>query len=124
MNARQAYMSNMVTTASGPSLLLLLVDRLRLDAERALACQEQGDHDAARGFLLHAQEIVTELSTSLDVDRCPGGSNLMAVYDWLFGELVQANVKRDAGVTRGCLSIATQVAGIWHEAAAHAAVSA
>jgi flagellar protein FliS len=123
MNARQAYMSNMVTTASGPSLLLLLVDRLRLDVERAMDAQERADHGAARVFLLHAQDIVTELSGSLDVDACPGGANLLAIYDWLFTELVQANVKRDVGVTRGCLSIATQVADIWHEAAAHAVVA-
>ncbi|MDO9377681.1 MAG: flagellar export chaperone FliS [Nocardioidaceae bacterium] len=124
MRARNAYLSNSIHTASGPSLLLMLLDRLRTDVEQALAHQELDDHESASTRLLHAQDIVSELLSSLDVDLCPGGENLAAVYDWILRGLIDANVGRDVTTTRDCLLVVTQVVDVWHEAAAHAAGAA
>ncbi len=62
MNARNAYMSQMVSTASPARLLVMLLERLARDVEQAAEAQEAGEHLAARPHLLiHAQEIVLEL---------------------------------------------------------------
>lgn len=116
-NPAHAYVGQMVTTASPERLLVMLYDRLLLDLRRALAAQGSGDHAAAGIHLLHAQDIVLELTASLRTDVWAGAPTLAAIYDWLHRELVRANVSRDAGVTRDCLAAVEPLAEAWHEAA-------
>ncbi|NHA00567.1 flagellar protein FliS [Nocardioides sp. W3-2-3] len=59
-NAQSAYRENAVATASPARLLVMLVERLVLDGERALAAQEAGAWTEAHRHLLHAQDIVIE----------------------------------------------------------------
>jgi flagellar protein FliS len=117
ITGRNAYMGSMVQTASPARLLVMLYDRLVVDLERATECQELGDHVAASPHLLHAQEIVLELQSSLRVDVWEGGPQLSAVYTWLHKEMVRANVQRDAAATRSCLDLVLPLADAWREAA-------
>jgi flagellar protein FliS len=115
--ARNAYLSQMVATASPAKLLVMLFDRLVLDLERAAELQEAGEHLAASPHLLHAQEIVLELRTSLRLDVWEGAEQLAEIYVWLHKELVRANVSRDVTATRECLAIVAPLAESWREAA-------
>ncbi len=115
--ARAAYVGSSVNTASPARLLVMLYDRLVLDVQRALDCQRAADHLAASGHLMHAQEIVLELQSSLRLDVWEGAEKLSAIYAWLHGELVRANVSRDVAVTEGCLTTVQPLAEAWREAA-------
>ncbi|MBC2932319.1 flagellar export chaperone FliS [Nocardioides sp. zg-1228] len=119
-----AYLQASVETASPARLLVMLYDRLALDCRRAVAAQEAGDHDAARPQLLHAQDIVTELHSSLRVDAWDGGPGLSALYSHLLVQLVRANVDRDVVATRHCLDLVEGLADAWRQAALQAAVTA
>ena len=105
MNPRDAYVGQMVTTASPARLLVMLLDRLGLDVARAVQLQESGDFVAAGQQLMHAQEIVLELRTSLRSDVWEGAAGLDALYGWLHSELVRANISRDVDVTRSAQRI-------------------
>ncbi|NYI99840.1 flagellar protein FliS [Nocardioides thalensis] len=120
-NARAAYMGNSVGTASPARLLVMLVERLVLDVERGLRAQREEDWQAAHHHLTHAQDIVIELETSLDVDAMPGGHELAGLYDFLRRRLVTANVRRNAGVTQQALVIARHLCDTWRQAAMAAA---
>ncbi len=122
MNPAQAYVGQMVATASPERLLVMLYDRLLLDLRRGLEAQQTGDHAGAGGHLVHAQDIVLELTASLRTDVWDGAANLAALYDWLHRELVRANVSRDTGVTEACLGVVEPLAEAWREAALSAAV--
>lgn len=123
-NARNAYMNAAVTTANPQRLLIMLFDRLVLDLKRGIEAQREEKYDEASAQLLHAQEIVSELRASLKVDVWEGGPQLAAIYDWLFGELVKANVSRDVAVTEGCLPIVESLAETWRDAALSLAADA
>lgn len=122
VNPAQAYVGQMVATASPARLLVMLYERLQLDLRRGIDAQQSGDHGAASAHLLHAQDIVLELSASLRTDVWGGAPALAAIYDWLHRELVRANVSRDVAVTRDCLAIVEPLAEAWQEAALAAAV--
>lgn len=122
-NPRAAYMGQMVTTANPQRLLVMLYDRLELDVQRAVTAQQAGDHPAARDQLLHAQDIVLELSSSLRHDVWDGSKQLASLYTWLHSQLVRANVERDVEVTEDCLSVITPLAETWREAAVAAAAA-
>ena len=123
MNTPQsAYMDASIATASPARLLVMLCDRLVLDLTRGLEAQRNRDLETAHRELLHAQEIVLELRSSLRTEDWEGGPGLASLYDFLHLELVRANVTKDAGLTEGCLGLVTDLAATWREAAMQAAL--
>ena len=119
--ARNAYVDNSVATASPERLLVMLCDRLVLDVQRGVAALEAGLTGEAHAQLVHAQEVVTHLRATLRVEGWDGGPGLASLYDWLHAQLVQANIRKDAGIAAGCLSLAQDLATTWREAALQAA---
>jgi flagellar protein FliS len=122
-NARATYMNASVTTANPQRLLVMLYDRLVLDVKRGIEAQRAARFDEASRELLHAQEIVNELRASLQVDTWEGGPALASLYDWLFSELIKANVGRDVTVSEACLAVIEPLTAAWREAAVAAADS-
>jgi flagellar protein FliS len=115
-NPRAAYMGQMVNTASPSRLLVMLYDRLVLDIQRSIESQNASDFAEASRHLLHAQEIVLELSSSLRQDVWEGAKQLASIYAFLHTELVRANVERRVEITESCLGIVTPLADAWREA--------
>lgn len=122
--ARNAYLTQTVMTASPEKLLLMLLDRLVLDTEQALRAQMREDHAAANKELQHAQRIVTELMTSLEVDGMPAGRELLALYDYLRRRLIEANVQREQRHTKEAVVLSRRFRDIWYQAAQLAAQEA
>jgi flagellar protein FliS len=116
-SARAAYMDASVATASPARLLVMLYERLVLDCHRALDAQNAGDHAEAHRQLVHAQDIVMELRSSLKTDAWEGGPGLASLYDYLHTRLINANIKRDASITEHCLGLVQDLAQTWREAA-------
>jgi flagellar secretion chaperone FliS len=123
-NAKNAYVDNSVSTASPERLLVMLCDRLVLDVQRAIDAQLERNHPEAHNQLVHAQEVVIHLRSTLRVEAWEGGPGLASLYDWLHNELIRANISKDPAVTEGCLSIVTDLADTWRTAALQAAQAA
>jgi len=119
--ARSAYQGNSVTTASPERLLLMLFDRLVLDCERGLRALIADDRQTAHNQLVHAQAIVTELQSSLEVDGMPAGRELMALYGYLQRRLIEANVEHNPSPAKEALLLSRQLCDTWRTAAALAA---
>lgn len=122
--ARARYAGTAVDTASPARLLVMLYDRLVRDlvtAERALSTQ---DLSTASSELLHAQQIVLELRTSLDLTVWDGAQRLSDLYSFLHGELVEANLRKDASRVRVCREIIEPLRDAWRTAALQCAASA
>jgi flagellar secretion chaperone FliS len=114
---RSRYLGDSVATASPQRILVMLYDRLVLDLERAEEALLTGDRAAASNRLLHAQDIVLELRTSLDVDAWAGGPGLANLYVFLLTELVRANVAGDATRVTACRGLVEPLRDAWREAA-------
>lgn len=115
--ARNRYAVDAVTTASPARLVTMLYDRLVRDlvgAEQALSDRQLGP---AGEQLLHAQEILLLLRSSLDRDAWDGADGLSQLYDFLLGELVAANVTKDPAVVRSCRILLEPLRDAWHAAA-------
>ena len=117
------YLDDAVATASPAKLLTMLYDRLVLDLQRAESEQQAGDRAAAGQHLTHAQDIVSELLSTLDVEAWDGARQLMSVYTYLITELVQANVSGDAERTAACRGLVEPLRDAWHQAAQEVAVT-
>ncbi|WP_228943325.1 flagellar export chaperone FliS [Nocardioides sp. Leaf374] len=121
INARSTYMDASIATASPARLLVMLYERLVLDVTRGLDAQRAGDVQTAHQQLLHAQDIVLELRSSLRTEEWDGGPGLASIYDFLHTQLVRANVSKDSSVTESCLALVTDLCQTWRAAALQAA---
>ncbi|WP_199422595.1 flagellar export chaperone FliS [Actinotalea solisilvae] len=114
---RTRYVDDTVATASPAKLLTMLYDRLVLDLTRAEAEQRAGNRGAAGPHLTHAQDIVGELASTLDVSAWDGAPRLLSIYTFLLTELVSANVAGDPERTAACRALVEPLADAWHQAA-------
>jgi flagellar protein FliS len=118
---RDRYLADSVNTASPGKLLVMLYDRLVMDllqGEEALRTQNR---EQAGERLTHAQEIILELRTTLDLDAWSGAEGLANLYGFLLTELIGANVARDADRVAACRALVEPLRDAWREAAAPAA---
>ena len=115
---RSRYLGDAVATSSPQQVLVMLYDRLALDLERAQKAAAAGERETASEQLQHAQAIVIELLSSLQVDVWEGGPRLAALYNWLIGELMQANIKLDTNRISSCRQVVEPLRDAWRQAAA------
>jgi flagellar protein FliS len=115
--ARAAYASNAISTASPAKLLVMLYDRLARDLVVARERLAERDVAGVHEQLMHAQQIVLELRSSLDVSAWDGAQGLADLYDFLLQELVAANVGKDDTRIAGCQEVVEPLREAWREAA-------
>lgn len=106
-----------VLSATPVRLLTMLYDRLMLDLTRADDAQVGENWQVASENLLHAQAIVDELTTSLNVTAWDGADNLLAIYTYVSNALIGANIHRDVARTRESIALLEPLRQAWHEAA-------
>lgn len=95
-NIANIYKQNQIQSASPKDLVILLyegcIKKIRL-AELGL---EDNRLDLVNENLIKAQDIISELLNTLDMEQ--GGEiaeNLATLYDFLLNELYQANIQKD-----------------------------
>ncbi|WP_167040970.1 flagellar export chaperone FliS [Salinibacterium sp. ZJ454] len=107
-----------ILSATPARLLTMLYDRLLLDLCRAEAAQLAEQWPVASEQLLHAQAIIAELTSSLNVKAWNGGEGLRGLYAYVSTALVNANVNRDVERTRESIALLEPLRQAWHEASA------
>lgn len=117
LQARTAYTRESVLSATPAQLVVMLYDRLVLDMQRAEAAQDAQDWVEAHGYLMHAQDIVTELQLTLRMDVWDGAERLFAIYVYVKNALVAANLNRDVERTHEALRLMTPLRESWTQAA-------
>ncbi|MCG3017742.1 flagellar protein FliS, partial [Escherichia coli] len=81
-----------VLSASPARLLTMLYDRLLVDLNRAQRAQNAGNWPVAAENLVHAQDIISELSASLNDGVWDGASGLRGIYTFAARHLAEANI--------------------------------
>jgi flagellar protein FliS len=117
---RNRYAENAVLTVSPAQLVVMLYDRLVKDLADAEAAIGERNVQAASDTLLHAQDILMELHSGLKPELWSGGPGLASLYLWLHGELIAANVAKDAGRVAAARRMLEPLRDAWHEAARQA----
>jgi flagellar secretion chaperone FliS len=115
---RDRYLQDSINTASPGTLLLMLYDRLVRDLTQGEEALRAGDREQSHEQLTHAQDIVLELRTTLDVDSWEGGPALADLYGWVLTELIKANINREPDRVAACRNLIEPLRDAWREAAA------
>jgi flagellar protein FliS len=113
---RARYLAQSVATASPGQLLVMLYDRLVVDLSQAEEALRAGDRTLGSARLMHAQDIVVELRSTLDVAAWEGAAGLSQLYGFLLTKLIEANVRGDAEVAASCRGLVEPLRDAWREA--------
>ena len=120
-NAQYTYQTTQISTATKEQLLLITYDiairSCRL-AEAALDPDNQPqDYDQAHREIVRAQDVIRELMVTLNTEK--GGEmaqNLMRLYDYMYQQLIEANIKKDVRNVRSVLTMLEDLKSTWEEA--------
>ena len=113
---RNAYSSDAVVTTP-ERLVTMLYDRLARDLVSGEAAIERADRQVAHQVLIHAQEIIFELLSALDLDAWDGAAELARLYSWMLRQLVEANTEQDASKVLHVRNLVEPLCEAWHAAA-------
>lgn len=113
------YRKQQVTTASPGQLIVMLYDTAIRECKSAQEAISRHDRDNASRNLLKAQDIVSELMGSLNVQAGGElGAALLQLYEYMYRRLVQANVRKDASAVREVEELLSGLRDAWARAAA------
>jgi flagellar protein FliS len=108
-----AYQRIQTQTSSPGELIILLYDALQTDLQRAEQGLLMGDYELVNARLSRAQEIVQELSASLDRNQGEIPEQLGALYGYIYRRLVDANVRKDVAPVREVAELVKPLREAW-----------
>ena len=114
-NPYKAYQQNSVTTASPGELTLMLYNGCIKFIKAARVAMESKQIQARHENLLKAQNIINELRSTLNMDVAIS-KNMMAMYEYIYTRLVEANTKNDASILDEVEELVTEFRDTWKQA--------
>ena len=93
--------------------LLLLYDKAISCMDEALSLTEQGDMVGKGDRLIHAQEIVLQLSDALDKSTGSIADNLERLYLYVYRRLIEGNVRLDRNAILEAKGIMSDLYNAW-----------
>lgn len=112
-----AYKKTSVETASKEQILLMLYQAAIKNCKKAIEAIEQKNVSKKGEYIGKMQDIIVELSNSLDFEV--GGEvakELASLYDYLLYASTQANIKIEKTHLEGCLKVLNTLYDGWAEA--------
>jgi flagellar protein FliS len=120
-DAQYTYQATQIATATKEQLLLILYDVGIRACRIALAALDNDgkaqDYGLANKEIVRAQEVIRELMVTLNTEK--GGKMahaLMQLYDYMYQQLVTANIRKEAKNVAFVLSMLEELKETWEEA--------
>lgn len=112
-----AYKKTSVETASKEQILLMLYQAAIKNCKKGIEAIEQKNLPKKGEYIGKMQDIIVELSNSLDYEV--GGDvakELASLYDYILYASTQANMKLEKSHLEGCLKVLNTLYDGWTEA--------
>lgn len=116
-NPYREYQTNSVTTADQKQLIIMLYDgAIKFIENAGTQMSNFKTYDKANSNILRAQDILTELMLSLNMEKGGEiGQNLFNLYAYCKKQLLDANVKKNANDLKPALKILKDLKESWEK---------
>jgi flagellar protein FliS len=111
---QDAYKQQNILTASPLDVVVMLYDALKKNIVLGKKWIVQKDVQRAHKHLIKAQEIVTELVNSLDMNY-EMSEGLFAIYEYILRNLEEANLHKDEKSLESTVEIVDSLGEAWRE---------
>ena len=113
-NAYNAYKQNSVTTASPGELTLMLYNGCLKFLTQSKKAIEVKNYEQKNMYIQKSQAIIAELMTTLNMDL-DVSKNMMALYEYMYARLTEANMKMDAAIIEEVEGLVTEFRDTWKQ---------
>ncbi len=123
-NPYDQYKQTQVNTASQGKLIVMLYDGMIRFLKIAVENMDPKTYDIANNNIIRAQDIITELISSLNMDD--GGEiaqNLLSLYIYFKKRLLEANMQKDAEIIKEVIAHAEPLRDAWNEISANESIN-
>lgn len=114
-NPYKAYSNAQAMTATPEDLTLMLYNGALRFLTKGMAAIDEKNIEQANHTILKVQDIVLELMSTLKMEYAVS-KDLMALYDFMYRHLVQANLKKDKKSLQDVYELMEQLRDTWSEA--------
>jgi flagellar protein FliS len=114
-NPYQKYQENAILTASPAELTLMLYNGCLKFIALAKLAIEKKDIEAKHINLTKAQNIITELMVTLNMDY-EIAKDMHRLYDYIQRRMIEANIKNDAAILKEVEGLVRNFRDPWKEA--------
>lgn len=111
----QRYKAQSIGALTPGEQIVLLFEQAVVKLNKAIAAIEQKDISGAHNAIVHVQNIYQFLSENLDM-RMEISANLFALYQYIYDELVKANIKKDVEILKRMLDMTRSFRDTWKQA--------
>jgi flagellar protein FliS len=123
-NPYDQYKQTQVNTASQGKLIVMLYDGIIRFLTIAIENMEPKTYDIANNNIIRAQDIITELISSLNMEK--GGEiadNLLSLYIYFKKRLLEANMQKDSEILKEVIAHTQTLRDAWNEISANETVN-
>ncbi|KPU26887.1 flagellar biosynthesis protein FliS [Caloranaerobacter sp. TR13] len=114
-NPYAQYQQNSIMTATPEELTLMLYNGAIKFIKQGKIFIEQNDIQNAHNSIIRAQDIISELNITLNMDY-EISKNLRSLYTFILDKLMEANIKKDSKILEEILPIVEDLRDTWKEA--------
>ena len=121
-NPYNQYKQTQITTANQGKLIVMLYDGAIKFLNIALDNLDPKTYDAVNNNIIKAQDIITELLLSLNMDE--GGEisqNLFNLYMYFKRQLLEANIRKDGEIISQTIKLLKELRDAWEQISANEA---
>lgn len=114
VNAANAYANTTIQTASKAELTLMLYEGAIKFCNIGLLAIEKKDIVKAHENIMKAQRIIVELRSTLNM-KYPVAKDFDQIYDIIYEQLLQANIRKDAETLTVALEFIREIRDTWKQ---------
>ena len=118
MNPLNMYRETTIKTAGKGKLIVLLYDEAIKHIDKAISSLDSGmrQYDNVNSSIIRAQEIITELSASLDFEKGKEiAGNLFSLYVYFNQQLMTANLDKDSSPIKPVRNMLLDLRDAWKQ---------
>ncbi len=115
-NVYKQYKETEINNANQGKLIIMLYDGAIKHLNKALDCIPKKEIEQAHNSIIKVKDIITELTTSLDMDTGDISQRLFSIYMYINRRLSEANIKKDIEPLLEVKKYLIQLKNAWEEA--------
>lgn len=111
----QAYATNAVSTQSQGQLIIMLYDGAIKFIDKAQEGISNYQIQEAHTNIIKTQKIINELMVTLKTDTGEIAQQLLTLYQYMYQQLVQANIKKDTDILEEVKELLVGLRDTWKQ---------
>lgn len=112
---KEIYKTTTIVTASTIKFKILLLEKCLEYVKNGIQAIQMGDIAISHDYLTRTQQLLTEGISLISLET-ESGLGIIALYEYMNKQLIEANIERDPNILQEVVTILEELLNAWREA--------